>query len=230
VLKRITHQRSVDVLLASYRHVEPAIRGEVLKSLTRLRQEAPGLTFGEPFLKQFILNEAHRYYELLASAGALKQYGGRRQSAVSLLARTLDERLRESMTHLFQLLGICYPAREMQATHTLLSLHDKEMHSAAIDFLDNVLDRDLKKVVLPIFDAPERALESGKALFGIELQDAEAIIGIFVDSGEPWLASCAIAAAAELNFRSLAGEIAKAVHGRDPAVSRVAAAAAAALG
>ncbi|HEY2018898.1 MAG TPA: HEAT repeat domain-containing protein, partial [Bryobacteraceae bacterium] len=67
VLKRITHQRSVDVLLASYRHSDPAIRSEVLKGLTRLRQEAPGLVFTDPFLKQCTLNEAHRYYELLAA-------------------------------------------------------------------------------------------------------------------------------------------------------------------
>jgi len=48
-------------------------------------------------------------------------------------------------------------------------------------------------------------------------------------SDEQWIASCAIAAAGELKLRSLAGEVAKAVHRGDPAVSHVAAAAAAAL-
>ncbi|HUJ21041.1 MAG TPA: hypothetical protein VLX58_05925 [Bryobacteraceae bacterium] len=230
VLKRIVHQRSVDVLLASYRHHERAIRAEVLQGLTRLRQEAPGLTISDPFLKQYILNETHGYYELLAAAAALKGYRDRPSSAVSLLSRTLDGRLRQTTDHLFQLLSLRYPAMEMQWTYLALSKRDKDTRSAAIDFLDHALDQDLKKVVLPIFDAPERALERGRALFGIEPQDAEATIGILMHSEEPWIASCAIAAAAELKLRSLAGEIAKAVQRQDPAVSRVAVAAAAALG
>ncbi|MBZ5590752.1 MAG: hypothetical protein LAP39_00840 [Acidobacteriia bacterium] len=229
VLRRIAHQRCADILLTCYRHSEPAIRAEALKALTRLRQEAPSLIFDNPFLKQSILNGAHRYYELLATAAALKEHHDRPHSAVSLLARTLDERLHQTMDRLFQLLSILYPAKAMQGTYLALSKRDRDTHSAAIDFLDSVLDQDLKKVVVPIFDAPERAIESGKALFGVESQDAETIIGNLMHSDEQWIASCAIAAAAELKLRSLAGEIAKAVHRQDPTVSDVAVAAAAAL-
>ena len=229
VLRRIPHQRSVDALLARYRHREPAIRSEALKALTRLRQEAPSLSFTDPFLKQSILHEAHRYYELLTAAAALKEHRERAHSAVSLLARTLDERLRGTMDQLFELLSFLYPVKEMQGTYLALTKRDRDTHSAAIDFLDSVLDQDLKKVVVPIFDAPERALESGKALFGVEPQDVESVIGSLMHSDEQWIASCAIAAAGELKLRSLAGEVAKAVNRRDPAVSLVAAAAAAEL-
>ena len=230
VLRRIAQQRCADILLTCYRHPEPAIRTEALKALTQLRQEAPSLTFADPLLKQSILNEAHRFYELLSAGEALKGYRDRPRTAVSLLARTLDERTRQTMDRLFQLLGLLYPAKEMQGTYLALSRHDRDTHSAAVDFLDSILDQDLKKVVVPIFDAPERAIQSGRALFGVEPQNAEAVIGDLMHSDEPWMASCAIAAAAELELRSLAGEIAKAVNGRDPAVGRVAAAAAAALG
>jgi hypothetical protein len=230
VLKRIVHQRSIDVLFASYRHPETAIRGEVLKALTRLRHDAPGLTFGHKFLTQSILNEAHRYYEFLAAGTALGDHRDRPRSPASLLARTLDERMRQTMDHLFQLLGILYPAKEMHWSYLTLSKSDKEAHSAAVDFLDSVLDQDLKRVVLPFFDSRERAADSGKALFGIERQDAQTVIGTLMHSDDEWIASCAIAAAAELNLRSLAGEIAKAVHRRDTAVSCVAVAAASALG
>jgi ATP/ADP translocase len=229
VLRRIGRQRSVDVLLTCYRHREPAIRAEAVKSLARLREEDPSLTFSDPFLRQGVLNEAHRYYELLAAAAALREYRDRSHSAVSLLARTLDERMRQTTDRLFQLLGLLYPAKEMQGTYLALFKHDKDTHSAAVDFLDSILEQDLRKVVVPIFDAPERALERGKALFGIETEQAEAVMGNLMHSDEQWIASCAIAAAAELKFRSLAGEIAKAVQRQDPAVSGVAESAAAAL-
>ena len=229
VLRHIAHQRCADILLTCYRHPEAAIRTEALKALTQLRQEAPSLTFADPLLKQSILNEAHRFYELLSARAALKEYQERPHTAVSLLARTLDERTRQTMDRLFQLLGLLYPAKEMQGTYLALSKHDRDTHSAAVDFLDSILDPDLKKVVVPIFDAPERAIESGRALFGVEPQNAEMVIGDLMHSDEPWMASCAIAAAAELELRSLAGEIAKAVHRQDATVSDVAVTAAAAL-
>ena len=229
VLRRIAHQRSADVLLKCYRHPEPAIRTEALKALARLREEAPSLAFNDPFLTQGVLSEAHRYYELLAAAAGLREHRDRPHSAVSLLARTLDERLDQTMARLFQLLSILYPAKEMQGTYLALSKRDKDTHSAAIDFLDSILEQDLKKVVVPIFDAPERALDRGKALFGIEPQNAEAVIGDLLQSDEQWIASCAIAAAGELKLRSLAGAVAKAVHRKDSAVSDVATSAGAAL-
>jgi hypothetical protein len=210
VLRRIPHQRSVDILLGSCRHPQQAVRVEALKSLTRLRQEAPGLTFGSQLLKPYILNDAHHYYELAAIAAALEQYRSRRHSAVSLLVRTLDDRVAHALERLFQLLGISYPAAEMEWTHSALASEDKDRHSAAIDFLDNILDKELKRVVLPIFDAPARVLESGHTLFGVERLDAEGAIANLVNSDDPWIASCAIAAAAELKLRSLADEIANA--------------------
>jgi hypothetical protein len=58
------------------------------------------------------------------------------------------------MDHLLQLLSFPYPAKEMQGTYLALTKRDRDTHSAAIDFLDSVLDQDLRKVVVPIFDAP----------------------------------------------------------------------------
>ena len=61
---------------------------------------------------------------------ALKDHRDRPHSAVSLLARTLDERLGQTMDHLFQLLSIRYPAKEMQWTYLALS---KEYQAACAE-------------------------------------------------------------------------------------------------
>jgi len=208
VLKRISHQRSADVLLAGLKNAEPSIRMAALKGLTRLRESSPSLTFDDTFLKQYIINEAHRYYDLSSSLLALKEHRDRPGSAVSLLARTIDERLRETLERLFRLLGLRYATKEMYWTFLALQHKDKDRHTTAVEYLDNILDQDLKRVVLPMFDAPERLPERGRTLFGLETMDAAGAIRQQLHSEERWLVVCAMSAAAELQMRALAPDIA----------------------
>ena len=207
VLKRIPHQRSVDLLLEGLKNAEPSVRMASLKGLTRLRETSPGLAFDDAFLKQHIINEAHRFYELSAAIASLKQHSGRAGSAVSLLSRSLDERLRQTLDRLFRLLGLRYKTKEMYWTYLALSHHDKEKHTTAVEYLDNVLDQDLKRVLLPMFDAPERVPERGRALFGVEVADAGAAVRDLLQSDERWVVACAMAAAAELKIKELAPDI-----------------------
>ena len=200
VLRRIQHQRSVDVLMAASRADDPAVRGAALKALSRLRETCPTLNYEDPLLTQRILNEAHHYHELVAAAAAFGEDLRRPHTAVSLLVRTLEERMRQSMERLFRLLGLKYPASEMYWSYQLLAKHDKERHSHAIEYLDNVLDQDVKQILLPTLESPERAVEHGRSRFGIEPQDAESTIRNLLDSGDPWLVACAMAAAAELKL------------------------------
>jgi ATP/ADP translocase/HEAT repeat protein len=207
VLKRIPHQRSVDLLLEGLKNADPAVRMASLKGLTRLRETSPGLTFSDAFLKQHIINEAHRFYELSAAISSLKEHRERPGSAVSLLARSLDERLRQTLDRLFRLMGLRYKTKEMYWTYLALSHHDKEKHTTAVEYLDNVLDQDLKRVVLPMFDAPDRIPERGRALFGVEAPDAAGAVRDLLQSDERWVVACAMAAAGELKIRELAPDI-----------------------
>jgi hypothetical protein len=103
------------------------------------------------------------------------------------------------------------------------------MHTAALDFLDNVLERDLKRVLLPLLDAPGHVLETGRHLFGIEVKTAETAIRDLIRSGDPWLVACAVAAAGELGMRRLAPDIQQAAENTGSDVAEVARSAAAAL-
>lgn len=222
VLRRIPHQRSVDVLMSVYRESDPQIRDAVLTALSRLRQAAPGLNYEDPLLTQQILNEVNRYYELAAIAEPLAQYRERPRSAISLLNRTLDVRMKQTLQRVFNLLALRYPAGEMRSAYLALTQTDKDRHTAAIDLLDNVLSQDLKRVLLPAIETPQQTAEHGRDLFNIERYDAESAIGKLLDSGEPWLMACAIAAAAELRMHGLSAVIRQAGRDTAPEVRQVA--------
>jgi ATP/ADP translocase len=224
VLKNIPDQRSVDVLLPVAPHPDLAVRAAVLKALNRLRETAPTLAFDSVFVTERILDEARYYFELNAGLAPFREYANAGRAA-KLLARTIEERLDETLERLFRLLGLRYPPREIYSAYLAVANRKNGDATAALEFLDNILERNLKRIFLPLLDAPEHLLERGRDLFGVELRSAEAAIRELIRSHDPWLVACAIAAAAELDMRSLAPDIALAAQDAVEDVAEVARAA-----
>lgn len=216
VLRNIPSQRSVDVLLAAIGHEDLTIRAAVLKALNRLRETAPKLNFENSFVTEQILKEARHYYELYAAMAPFQGEQAR------LLARSLDYRLKGTLERLFRLLGLRYPPKEIYNVYRAVSRDNAEEHTAALEFLDTTLDRNLKRILIPLLDAPETRIERGRELFGVEPMTAEEAIRELIRSHDPWLVPCAMATAAELKLRSLAREISEAAGGSDGEVSEVA--------
>ncbi|HEY1341164.1 MAG TPA: Npt1/Npt2 family nucleotide transporter [Bryobacteraceae bacterium] len=210
VLKNIPRQRSVDVLLHAVGSQDLSIRASVLKALNRLREAAPSLNFENTFVTGQILNEARYYYELNAALAPFRERHDGAGSAARLLARTIEQRLRDTLERLFRLLGLRYPPKEIYSAYLAVSKSQGEEHTAALEFLDNTIDRNLKRVLLPLMDGPEHVLERGRDLFGLDPRTPEDAIRDLIRSRDPWLTACAMAAAAELKLRSLAPEIATA--------------------
>lgn len=207
VLRRIPTQRSVDALLAAIDAPDLTLRATVLRSLNGLREEHPQLSFGpQPVLAQ-IHAEAKFYYELNATLAAFEK--SQAESAVGrLLTRTLEDRLRETIARLFRLLGLRFPPAEIYSAY--LAVRRKasgESYTTALEFLEHVLDRDLKRVVLPLFDNSTNVLDRGKELFGVERPDAEQALRRLLASGDNWLVCCAMAAAGEWKMKQLADDI-----------------------
>jgi ATP:ADP antiporter, AAA family len=233
VLASIPHQASVDALLAALKCPDLSLRAAVLKALNRLRETAPELNFDNAFVTSQILEEARRYYELNAALAPFREYRDGDSCASRLLARTIEDRLTRTLERLFRLLGLRYPPKEIYGAYLAVSRRRPTDSAAALEFLDNILDRSLKRILLPLLDAPENLLERGKDLYGFEARTAEEAIRELIRGqappSDPWLTACAMAAAAELRLRSLAPYIAHAAEQAGEEVSEVARSAEAAL-
>jgi ATP/ADP translocase len=206
VLKQIRHQSSVDVLIAAVGHRDLTIRAAVLKALNRLRETAPGLNFENQFVLEQIWQEARHYYELSAALQPFREENGDRPTA-RLLARTIETRLERTLERLFRLLGLRYPLAEMYSAYRAVARKQQEEAAAALEFLENTLEPDIKRILLPLLDAPENLHDHGRELFGVEPRTAEDAIRELIRSHDPWLVACAMAAAGELDLRDLAPDI-----------------------
>ena len=157
VLKNIPTQRSVDALFQAYDEPDLSVRTAALRALGAIREKPSKLNFGRESLQQHISREAKYYYETAASLYAFRDKHD--TPAARLLAATLEDRLRRTLERLFRLLGLKYPPKEMHAAYLALNRKKTDEYTAAIEFLDNVLERESKRMVLPLLDeeAQDRA-------------------------------------------------------------------------
>lgn len=228
VLSGIPTQASVNVLRRYLDLSDLMLRTSVLKALNRLRDAAPNLDYSSDEVGRQIRSEAQSYFEFYAALARFRRTspGGK---ATALLARTLEERLRQTIERLFRLLGLRYPAKQIHAAYLALSHRRSDEFAAALDFLDNILEHDLKSVLVPMMDGSPHLLDIGREHFGVEVPSLEVAIRQQIRAADTWLKACAIAAAAELKLKSLAQDVAKAAREGSPEVARVAETASAAL-
>ena len=88
--------------------------------------------------------------------------------------------------------------------------------------MDNLLDHDLKSVLLPVIDGSPHLLDIGREVFGIEMPTVDTVLRRQISSQDFWLAACAMATAAELRTVSLRDEISRAAASGPLEVERVA--------
>jgi ATP:ADP antiporter, AAA family len=124
-----------------------------------------------------------------------------------LLIETLQERLGGTLERVFRLLGLRYPPKEMRAAYLAVNRKKSDEHTAALEFLDNVLEREMKRVILPLLDEGPRRAQAGREVFGIEAKDTRTALRELMRSGDSWLVACAIATAAELGAADLRPDI-----------------------
>jgi ATP/ADP translocase/HEAT repeat protein len=228
VLRLIPDQRNVDVLLKALIQPDLSIRMAVLKALNRLRETAPHLDYGAAFVTTQILSEARYYFELDAALESLRTQTTPRPAS-ALLGRSIEDRLRQTIERLFRLLGLRYPPKEIYAAYLAVNRQRAGELSAALEFLDNLLDHDLKRVLLPLLDASGQLTGRGRELFRIQIREPESAIRELIRSDDPWLVACAAATAAELHLCNLAPDIAQAAEYAGKDVFQVAQSALAAL-
>ena len=115
--------------------------------------------------------------------------------------------MKGTLERLFRLLGLRYPPREIYAAFLAMNRRKTDEYTAAIDFLDSVLDREMKRYVMPMLDDDIRSQNVGREVFGVQETDAPGALRSLLRSGDNWLVACAVATAAELHLHDLRSDI-----------------------
>lgn len=221
LLGSIPVQQACDALLARLDEADHDVLAAILHALEKQRGAAPGLEYSLEPIRRQASRGARMYFEIRVALSCLRGAGG--GPATRLLVRTLECRLDRAVQGLFALLGLRYPPQDIHAAWRAVRRGTPAELANAAEFLDNILDHDLKRFVLPLLEEDRPPEQIGHELFGLEAQGPVDILRGMIEGGDPWLAACAIASAAELGLRSLVTEIRIAAHNAGATTAQVAA-------
>ncbi len=163
IVERIGTQQSVEMLFGLLNSNNIGLRLEALRALNNLKIHHPQLSFHKKQVIEKILEEAHLYLETLGalyaqiaasentihgSVSAPNKQAEARKSLIVLLERRLDGNLER----IFRLLGLKYPADDILTIYQGLLSTKPDMRINAVEFLDNLLESNLKRVLVPIVE------------------------------------------------------------------------------
>lgn len=164
IIEKFASQKAVNTLVKLVDDAEYSLKLEAIEALKRLKWRYPKLQIKDRFIVDKILDECDLYQETLTAIhtqiiiryktngeNSLAQTA--EQNARNALIYLLEERLERQLKCIFRFLGIKYPPNDVDTIlHSIL--HGKEEDRIhAIEFLDNILDMQLKKELIPVTES-----------------------------------------------------------------------------
>jgi ATP/ADP translocase len=197
-----------------------AVRGGAVRALGRLQESSGGSVFALGDVAAGVRLEAREYFWLHSALSGLR--GGHSSSpALELLCRTMEERMLRGVERVFRLLGLRYPPKDIEVAWKAYRRRQPNQLANALEFLDNILEYDVKRLVLPLLE--EDSIDrQALLLFGFEPLTPGAALRVLIREGDAWLAACATAAAGELGISEAEPDIRAALEAASPMLRPVA--------
>lgn len=192
VLSHIRHQKSVDILTKAVTAADPRLKYNIIRSLNRLRVRFPDLKFDVGHIQEILLDEVRHYYEIMKILYYHRKPANGPEA--DLLERALNEKQDEYLEHIFRLLGLTYPPGDIYSAYLGIKSNKRSAAANAIEFLDNILGKDLKKYLTPIIDdiSFEDTVRRGEELFGHKIVSREDALQKLIEGKDNWLRACAV--------------------------------------
>ena len=176
VLERIDRQQSVDLLIALMERYYPQdlpLRMQVLRSLNTIRRDFPHRKISAKLIYRRIVAEARLYesqqqrlniQRLLSHFVDSEEELDQREAYSALL----QHRMTATLNRLFRLLGLRYPSADIIPVHLAMFSDRTATQISGIEFLDNLLELSLKRLIIPLLDRRQRQLGDQQSILEVD--------------------------------------------------------------
>jgi AAA family ATP:ADP antiporter len=220
VLARIGTRRSAEALVDNLGENDPLLKYRVVKALNRIHETNAELPAPNQAIADRILAETRAYYEALTLFQAVAP--GNQSS--TLLGRALKERMDQDLEIIFRLLGLQYPQKDIYFAYAALKGGHSDRRASAIEFLDNLLQKNLKSIILPLLEesSVERLIDRASRLLGIQSKRAEEALTLILQRQDAWLKACALHEVGEKRLKNFVETCRAMAKDEDPVVRETA--------
>ncbi|MCK0158312.1 hypothetical protein MWU65_14040 [Cellulophaga sp. F20128] len=163
VIEKFASQRATNLLIKLTDDSEHIVKIEAIEALKRLKWKFPSLIIKDRFIVAKILDECYLYQNTLSviHSQIIIQYkkktdvenSKQEDEARKALIILLEQRLDRQLQRMFRFLGIKYPPHDVDPILNTILNGKEEQRIHAIEFLDNILDKELKKELIPVAES-----------------------------------------------------------------------------
>lgn len=236
VLGKIASPEVVEVITRHLDEPDEELRTRLYRSLAKAVKGSRLMAVDRRQVDAAVELELTRAFRTLAAAEALElgagptvqtpRSGG--DAAAALLASALTEKVSQTENRLFLLLAVLYPDAGMEAIYA--GIRDATAEDAArrranaVELLDNLLSRDLKKKILPLLDEMPRQLKLRAVSEFVKLPalGREETLTALCRDDSAWVRACALYFAAERRTSTASEELWGATGDGSPVVREMA--------
>jgi AAA family ATP:ADP antiporter len=214
-LARIPGQQTMDVLVDALNEKDGFIRYKVIRAIGRMRRNDPELKLPAEKVQELLGQEAKRYFTYLSFRYNLVRAD--KPAENTLLARALHEKVERTVDRIYRLLGLIYPWKDIVAARWSLENGDPRIKASAAEYLDNTLDSNLRKRIMPVLEELpiEEKVKRANTILKTRVRDAEDSVAQLVHDEDQIVAAAAIQFVDARGLWSLADDLEYILEHRD---------------
>lgn len=163
VIEKFASQKAINTLLKLTDNTEHPVKMEAIDAIKRLKWKHSFLRIKDRFVIDKILDECQLYQNTLSvmHSQIVLQYKNedenkettQEKEARKGLIHLLEQRLDRQLQRIFMFLGVKYPPNDIDPILDSILHGKEEKRIHAIEFLDNILDNQLKKELIPVAES-----------------------------------------------------------------------------
>ena len=219
VLVRIGSAEAEQSLIGSLLQADVTLRHRVIASLNKLRTLHPEVNLDPSTINLLLAAEIAGHYRSYQVLGPLKQQLKEDDPVLQAMHHAMDQEL----DRIFRLMGLLLPHVGLHDAYVGLRSSDELVRANSLELLDNVLDPELRQLLVPLLDSQvstDERIAIANRLVGAPLDTAEQAVETLLSSEDPWLRSSAIYAVGALQLHSLEGELTRFENESDPVLKQ----------
>ena len=219
VLVRIGTAEAEQSLIGSLLQADVTLRHRVIASLNKLRTLHPEVNLDPSTINLLLAAEIAGHYRSYQVLGPLRERLKDEDPVLQAMYHAMDQEL----DRIFRLMGLLLPHVGLHDAYVGLRSSDELVRANSLELLDNVLDPELRQLLVPLLDAQvstDERIKIANRLVGAPLDTAEQAVETLLSSEDPWLRSSAIYAVGALQLHALAGELNRFDNDADPVLKQ----------
>ncbi len=187
MLGDISSREVILMLMHNLNNKSDELRNALLESLKRIMTRTEyNVLLDQATLRRYLFKEFYLYFQHLYYKDRLSD-----KTQLPYIADVIDTKLLSCFQRIFSILSIMYGQKLFDSIFFNIAQKNvsKEQRSSAVELIDNIVDKDIRRVLVPLIEATDEKekLAQGFAAFKLKTADYHEILEIFLTDDNDWV-------------------------------------------